>query len=250
MFFKDFTGSIKAYANAFELANKLGLWKYCLVPVIIGLVTGLLILAAAWFQADPIGEKISSAWPFEFGKETVASISFVLGIMLVLLFGTMLFKHAVMAISAPFMTPLSEKVEMYITGKELDKTDTAKEYVAALVRGTRINVRNLVMETLITFPLLILSLIPLLNIFTAILIMYAQSYYAGYGNMDYTLERYLNYKDTKTFVRKNRGIAVGNGFVFHLILMVPLAGMILALPLATIAATSATLIRLNEPAKG
>jgi len=246
MFFKDFTASVRAFGQAFALINQLKLWKYFFVPIIIGLITGIVIIAAAWFLADPIGEKISSAWPFDLWKDAILSISKFIGGLLVVIFGVVIFKHVVMAFSAPFMTPLSEKIEIHITGKELNKTDTPKEFMAALVRGIRINIRNLVMEILITLPLLILSLIPVLNLFTAVMLIAVQAYYAGYGNMDYTLERYFNYNETKKFLRENKGIAIGNGFVFHLILLIPVVGIALALPLSAVAATTQTIQKLKS----
>lgn len=246
MFFKDFASSVGAFGQAFALINQLKLWKYFFVPILIGLLTGIAIIAAGWALADPLGEKISGAWPFDFWKDAILSISKFIGGLMVLIFGVVIFKHVVMAFSAPFMTPLSEKIEIHITGKELDKTDTPKEFMVVLVRGIRINIRNLVMEILISLPLLILSLIPVINLVTAVLLIGVQAYYAGYGNMDYTLERYFNYNDTKKFLRKNRGIAIGNGFVFHLILLIPVVGMALALPLSTVAATTQTLQKLKS----
>jgi len=244
MFLKDFFNSIKAYADAFALANQLQLWKYCLVPIIIGFITGTLIIVAAWFWAEPLGDQINRLWTFDFGKEVVESISFFLGIIFILLFGMIAYKHIVMAFSAPFMTPLSEKIETHFTGKQF-KTESPAKFLASLVRGIRINVRNLLMEVSITLLLFICSIIPVINIFTSVLLLYVQCYFTGFGNMDYTLERYLNYADTKKFVRQHHGLAVGNGFVFHLFLMIPLVGMVLALPLSTIAATKVTVSKLN-----
>lgn len=246
MFFSDLTSSIKAYGQAFELAGKLKLWKYFFIPAIIGLLFGILIMIAAWYLSEPIGQKIGSYWPFDFWKETMLSFSVFLGGVFVILIGAMIFKHAVMAFSAPFMTPVSEKIEMHITGKSLDQTDTSAEYFAALVRGIRINLRNLILELFITLPLILLSIIPLINIVTGILLIYVQSYYAGFGNMDYTMERYYSYSETKIFVRNNKGTAVGNGLIFHLLLAIPVAGIILALPLSTIAATTETLKKIQE----
>ncbi len=246
MFFSDLTSSIKAYGQAFELAGKLKLWKYFFIPAIIGLLVGILIMIAAWYLSEPIGQKIGSYWPFDFWKETMLSFSVFLGGVFVILIGAMIFKHAVMAFSAPFMTPVSEKIEMHITGKSLDQTDTSAEYFAALVRGIRINLRNLILELFITLPLILLSIIPLINIVTGILLIYVQSYYAGFGNMDYTMERYYSYSETKIFVRNNKGTAVGNGLIFHLLLAIPVAGIILALPLSTIAATTETLKKIQE----
>ena len=245
MFLKDFSSSIKAYGQAFELAGKLKLWKYFFIPAIIGLFVGILIMIAAWYLSEPIGQKIGSYWPFDFWKEAMMSFSIFLGGVFVILIGAIIFKHAVMAFSAPFMTPVSEKIEMHITGKSLDQTDTSAEYIAALVRGIRINLRNLIIEMLITLPLIILSIIPLINIFTTFMLIYVQAYFAGFGNMDYTLERYCNYSETKIFVRNNKGIAVGNGLIFHLLLAIPVVGIMLALPLSTIAATTETLKKLK-----
>ena len=75
-----------------------------------------------------------------------------------------------------------------------------------------------------------------------------QSYYAGFGNMDYTLERHYNYKDSINFVRRNRGIAIGNGLVFIMFLLIPFIGVILVLPLSVTAASLSTvkLIKTNS----
>ncbi len=245
MFFKDFTNSIKAYGQAFELAGKLKLWKYFFIPALIGLFVGILIMIAAWYLSEPIGQKIGGYWPFDFWKEAMMSFSIFLGGVFVILIGAIIFKHAVMAFSAPFMTPVSEKIEIHITGKSLDQTNTSAEFMAALVRGIRINTRNLLLELLITLPLIILSIIPLINLATGVILIYVQSYYAGFGNIDYTLERYCTYSETKKFVRNNKGIAVGNGLIFHLLLAIPVVGIMLALPLSTIAATTETLKKLK-----
>ena len=58
--------------------------------------------------------------------------------------------------------------------------------------------------------------------------------------MDYTLERHLNYKDSITFVKNNKGIAIGNGIVFMLFLLIPVIGIILVLPLSVTAASIKT----------
>lgn len=246
MFFKEFSSSIKAFSEGFKIIQKLNLWNYFFIPVLIAVLLGLLIFTGAYFLATPIGNWMAGFWPFEWGSETVKSIAVFMGGVAVLILGLIVFKHLVMAFSAPFMGPLSEKIEIHLTGKPLDISDTTSEKMRLLMRGLRVNLRNLFLELLISFPLIILSFIPVVNFITGFALLYVQWYFAGYGNLDYALERHCNYSETKTFVRKHSGLAVGNGLIFHLLLMIPLIGMVLALPLATAAATVSVV---NQPTK-
>ncbi|MEX1002377.1 MAG: EI24 domain-containing protein [Crocinitomicaceae bacterium] len=249
MFVKDFSAALKSYKKGAQLVKELKLWKFFFLPALVGLLLGTGIIALAYWLSDDIGGYIGGFWPWEFGAGVINSISNVLGGFIVIILGVLIFKHAVMALSAPFMAPISERIEMHLTGKELNITNTPAEFLRVLMRGIRINVRNLLLEILITIPLLIMGLIPLLNIVSVILIFYIQSYYAGFGNMDYTLERHLSYSQSVKFIRKNKGLAAGNGLVFVLFLFIPVVGIALALPLSTAAATVATLERLEKMKK-
>lgn len=245
MFWKDFKSAVQSYPEALKIINELKLWRFFFIPILIALFVGVIVIFIAWKSALAIGNWVAEIWPFSWGEGFIEGLGGVLGAFLVLLLAIMSFKHIVMALSSPFMTPVSEKVEMHVTGRTLDKTDTAKEYIAAIVRATRINGRNLILEILITIPLLIVSLIPLVNLISIFLLFYVQSYYAGFGNMDYTLERHKNYQESKKFVAKNKGVAAGNGFIFILILFIPVVGLCLALPLSTAAATIDTVKKLE-----
>jgi CysZ protein len=56
--------------------------------------------------------------------------------------------------------------------------------------------------------------------------------------IDYTNERYkLSVSESISFIRKNKGLAIGNGFIFALIFAIPVAGMLVAPIVAVIAAT-------------
>jgi CysZ protein len=244
--FEDITQGIKSYAKAIGLINKLNLWKYFFVPAIIGLVIGVIILFLAYAASDNIGDKIASVWVWEWGKEVVTTISHFIGGLLVIIIGITLYKHIVMALSAPFMGPVSEKIEVHLTGKSINLTDTPSEFLELLIRGLQINIRNLFFELLFTLPLMLLSLIPVLNLFSTVLIFYIQSYYAGFGNMDYTLERYFGYNDSIQFVKRHKGAAVGNGLLFSILLYIPLIGIMVTLPISTVASTIETLKKLEQ----
>ena len=150
-----------------------------------------------------------------------------------------------MALSAPFMSPVSEKIEAHLTGveKHSHRNTSFKEQ---LWRGIRINIRNLGKELLFTIPLLLLKFIPVVNMFSIVALFLMQAYYAGFGNMDYTLERHFKYRESIKFVGKHKGIAIGNGIVFMLFLLIPVIGVVLVLPMSVTAASLKTVSLLKE----
>lgn len=237
---------IRAYFGAFQLISKLKLWKFFTIPIVISVLTASLIGYLAYSLSDNIGHYISNIWQWEFGKGAFEVISTFLSGLLILVVGLVLYKHVVMALSAPFMSPVSEKIEEYYKGKNHLHRKTS--FHEQLVRGIRINVRNLTKELLLTIPILLLSLIPVIGIFSTVILFLMQAYYAGFGNMDYTLERHFKYKESIEFVKKHKGLAIGNGIVFILFLLIPIVGVILVLPLSVTAATTETIkeIRVKE----
>lgn len=237
---KNIILGIKEYAGALELISKLKLWKYFAIPILISVVTSVLIGLEAYVLSDNVGAYITKIWVWETGKETFTSISNFIGGLIVLIIGLILYKHIIMALSAPFMTPVSEKIEKHFYGdlKHLHRKTTNTEQ---LLRGIRINLRNLAKELLITLPILLLKFIPIVNIFSTLALFLVQAYYAGFGNIDYTLERHFDYKKSVDFVDKNKGFAIGNGIVFMLFLLIPIIGIILVLPLSVTAASTRTL---------
>lgn len=242
---KNILKGIKTYSGTLKIISKLRLWKYFGIPILISLIIAAVIGFSAYELSDNIGQYIGKLWPWEWGKEAFNTISNILGGVLLLILGLILYKHIVMALSAPFMSPVSEKIEAYLTGSETHehKISSFKEQ---LWRGIRINLRNLFKEILISVPLILIGFIPVIGFFASILIFLTQAYYAGFGNMDYTLERHYTYKESITFVRKNRGIAIGNGIIFMLFLLIPIVGIILVLPLSVTAATINTTALLDH----
>lgn len=236
---KNILKAIKAYAGTFKLINKLSLWKYFAIPMAISFFTAVLIGFSAWGLSDNLGAFISKIWYWEWGAETFRIISNFIGALIIIAVGLILYRHIVMALSSPFMSPVSEKIEKHLYGINHyhRKTSNAEQ----LWRGIRINVRNLLRELLLTIPIIIIGFIPVIGIVSSVLLFLVQSYYAGFGNMDYTLERHFKYSESIKFVRRNRGLAIGNGMVFMLMLLIPVVGIILVLPLSVTAASTETL---------
>tara|TARA_B110000238_G_scaffold47657_1_gene51758 strand:+ start:623 stop:1378 length:756 start_codon:yes stop_codon:yes gene_type:complete len=242
---KNILSGISGYAGAFSLISKLKLWRYFIIPIVISILTAIIIGFMAYGLSDNIGRFLAKIWVWDWGKETFITISSFIGAIFLLVIGLILYKHIILALSAPFMSPVSEKIEIHINGSlrsNLRKTTFQEQ----LWRGIRINIRNLGKELLITIPILLLKFIPVVNIFSTILLFLVQAYYAGFGNMDYTLERHFKYKESVSFVNKNKGFSIGNGIVFMLCLLIPVLGIIIVLPLSVTAASVKTVALLNK----
>lgn len=242
---KDIFNGIQAYFSAYSLLNKLNLWRFFAVPIVISFILGVVIMIAAYGFSDNIGDYIAGIWSFSWGKETFRAISHVIGGLIVVAFGLVIFKHTLMAVASPFMSPISEKIEHYYTGNVRKPNSGLRAQTSVLARGIRLNFRNLIVEILWIIPFFIFSFIPVIGFIFPILIFLVQAYYAGFGSMDYTLERYFSYKQSVSFVRANRGVAIGNGIVFMFILLLPIVGILIVLPLSVTASTLTTLKKLH-----
>lgn len=108
------------------------------------------------------------------------------------------------------------------------------------------SLRNLTREILWTLGLLIVGFIPIVGMISGPAILLVQAYFAGFGNMDYTLERHFGVRDSASFVKDYRGLAIANGGVFMVLLMVPVLGLFVAPSLATVAGALETVERLER----
>lgn len=214
----------------------------------ISFTTALFIGILSFSLADNIGALIAKLWVWETGSKLVLGFSTILGGLGVAIIGLILYKHIVMALSAPFMGIVSETIEghFYNENQQISHSHKASSFAGQLHRGIKINIRNLTKEILLTIPLLLLSVVPVVGLVFTALIFLVQAYYAGFGSMDYTLERHFTYKESISFVQNNKGVALGNGIVFMLFLTIPVLGVILVLPFSVTAATVQTLKQINS----
>lgn len=241
---QGFLNGLTAYGNALRLISRLGLWKYFLVPGVISVLLAIGIFGSAWGASDDIGRWLISFYPFEWGHAFLKGMATLLGGLFILAIGLVVFKHAVMALASPLMSYLSEKVEKQLSGRQLEVSFTISKMMRDVARGIRINLRNLFWELLFTFILFVLGLFPVFSPFTAVAIFLVQAYYAGFGNLDYLMERHFGVRESIRFVRHNRGLAIGIGTIY-LFMIFTIIGFFFALPFSTVAATAEGLKRIQ-----
>lgn len=231
---RDIFEGIASYGKAWKYMRTLRLWGFMLVPALISVALGAGIGFAVWTLSDDLGGLLTG-WISD--GRAIETVGRVLGGLLMAAFGLALFKMLVIVLAAPFMSPLSEKIERHITGRPSGGGFRAMQVARDLVRGIRVNVRNLFRELGFSLLIVILAIfLPVLSPLAPVLIFLVQSYYAGFGNMDFALERHFGYRESIRFVRDFRGLALGNGIVYLLLLMTGI-GFLFALPLGVVAAT-------------
>ncbi len=243
--FTGFANGILSYIEAFRLISKLRLWGYVLVPALISLLLGGLIGTSVWNFSDNVGGFLLHLYPFEWGQQIVSSVAAVFGGVLMAGSGLLIYKHAILMLSAPFMSPLSEKVENHLRGNTHSIKFSIPQMISDLLRGAKIALRNITREVFYMVLILVLGLIPFFSPISAILLILVQAFYAGFGNIDYTLERHFNLRESIQFVRANRGLALGNGLVFVGLLAIGI-GFLVAPPLGAVAGTIESVKRLGR----
>jgi CysZ protein len=98
--------------------------------------------------------------------------------------------------------------------------------------------RNIVYQTAAILVLLVVSFIPVVGWLTPMVGFFIESYFFGFAMMDYSCERHrLNMSQSIGFIRQHRGMAIGNGMIFYLFMLIPVLGWMLAPSYAVIAAT-------------
>ena len=155
-----FIDGFTSYLKAFNIISRYRLWAYVWVPALISLALGAAIFGTAWTISDDLGAWLVSFYPWELGRGVLASIANVFGGLFIGAIGLILFKHLVMAIASPFMSFLSEKVEIAMTGGLGGASLTVPQMIKDLIRGLSIALRNIIRELFYTLLLFILGLIP------------------------------------------------------------------------------------------
>ncbi|MBK8700915.1 MAG: EI24 domain-containing protein [Saprospiraceae bacterium] len=222
-----------AFLKAFTKIKTYKLTVYLAATALICITTGATIMALCLHFYEIPAAFLIELYPFQTGADLVQKTSGYLGGFLLFGAGVFLYKYIVMVVCSPVLSLVSERIEIYITRKPA-ATFNPLRISRELIRGLVFSSRNLVLELAYTLPLLLLGLFfpPLLLVNLAI-----QAYYAGFGCLDYYLERHYGIKESMAIGGQMRPEMVGVGAGFLLAMTIPLAGWVLAPFLATIATT-------------
>jgi CysZ protein len=256
-FWSDFGRGITSHGTALKFVAKHKLWIYFIVPLILSVLLLIFGFYSLWNVGDLVRDRVTDYLmpqvqeSDEAGQILSIGVSFLsalVGIVVQLLAFIIVMKlmrYIILIIISPVLALASERVDEIITGNTYPFE--FGQFMRDVFRGITISLRNMLLETLIFLATLLICWIPLLNFLIPPFLMLIGWYFLGFNMMDYTYERRrMKISEGKHFTRKHKGLAMGNGLVYSLLLYFPFFGFAFAPVLSVIAATIATLEKLDE----
>ena len=226
-----------SYLKALNGIGKYGLWKYILLSGFISFLIAGGVASLSVYFGDGLGDWIQGVYPWETGSGIIGRIGDWTSGIVVFVLGLFSLKYLLLIIMSPIMSFMSDSIERQMNDNYVSPKFTMRTLISDLIRSLKINLRNLSKELLITIVLLVLSLFPGAAVVTTPLIFLVQAYYAGFGLLDYWMERHYRVSDSIGYVRERRLDAVGIGTVYLGMLLIPFIGAVIAPVLGATAAT-------------
>jgi CysZ protein len=260
IFFDDFLIGVKSWFSAIPFMWKHGLFVYFIFPIVVSILLGMgslvLINSIAGYFMDFISHYFphetltGEGWWNQF-LQILSDIGKYAMTFIVALFSWYLLnrfsKYLLLIFLSPVMAYVSEKTEKILTGHvyPFEWIQFGKD----IVRGIALAIRNMVIEitllSIIWFANIFLTLFffPLGLIVSPVCILISfmiSAYFLGFSALDYANERRkMSFRESVHSIRSMKGIAVGNGAVFSLLLLLPLLGVTIASVTSVVAATLA-----------
>jgi len=248
MFLKELFSGLLIYKKAHQVIFQYKLWPWITVPGILSFCYLMLLAVLGTMILPGFSESINANWIPEFlsGDATYVMVSILLWLFLMIL-GYLSYQQVVLILFSPILGFLSEIVEKSIYHLE-PPSFTFQNFVKDILRGLAINLRNLGWMLLFTGFAWLLGILPLVGVFLSpVLLLLIQSYYSGFGLVDYTLERHrYSISDSITFVHQHKSRVTGVGMGFILMLLIPIIGWFFAPGYGAVAATLAALEKIHD----
>ncbi len=195
-----------------------------------------------WIASDLVTTDIYSSlgvsrWIQRLESGWVSFFLILLGVSVRLVFFSFFFsllKYLLVIVLAPYFERMASLTESFINPMEPRPAHPQLvTQTAAILAG-----RNSAIQTMAIALLLALSFIPLAGWVTPLLCFVVECYFFGFAILDHGCRLHrLSYSQSINFISDHRGLALGNGLVFYLLMFIPVAGWILGPGYAVVAAT-------------
>jgi len=147
-----------------------------------------------------------------------------------------LFKFTLLTLLSPFNAFVSEIYDQKLTGNQFKFFFT--RMLKDIVRGLIITITGFSLELFLGGFWLLLALIFPLESLTPLFFLAISSFFFGFAYLDYSLERHrFDVFKSWRFAFKNGKTCFAIGLLFSLLMLIPIAGIIIAPPIITIFAS-------------
>jgi CysZ protein len=245
---QGFRLGLRAYSQALAFMMRNGLGWYFIFPLLFN----VLLFIGGFYSVSALSDGMITSlsewvniehWDFWGSGFIVTLIKGFIWVVLRILFFIIyayIGGYVILILLSPVFAFLSEKTEEKLSGTKLPFNGV--QFIKDIIRGVLLALRNLTVEMLFTILLFILSFIPIVGYLTPIALFLVSAYFYGFSFLDYTFERRRMKIDMSVrLMRNNKGLAIGNGFVFSLVLLIPYIGVMLAGFISIISVVAGTL---------
>ncbi len=230
-------------AFGFIITN--GMTWTLLMPLLIFIAFGL---TGLW-SIGAIIQELSEVYGADFSPLLFSIGMIVLKLLFFIVFGIW-GGYIVVIVMSPFMAYVSEKTEHILNGS--DYPFDCIQIIKDAFRGILLAIRNIFMEMFLGFLIFLIAFFPIVGPLIAIIgmpfiLFIISAYYYGFSFIDYTNERRkLTVGQSVNFVKKNKGMAIGHGLIFALLMYIPIVGSFLSSIFAIISTVAATIEMVEE----
>ena len=152
-----------------------------------------------------------------------------------LLFYFALFKYLFLIFFAPLFAYLHLRI--VAIQEVIPFKFNQKEYLKLVLRSIKVNLNNMLWQTVYLIPIVLVCTLPVLGWFTPLFTILLESYFLGFAMMDFGLATEKQNKSlSSTYLSSHKGLPIGNGIVFYLLHLLPIIGWVTAPFYALVAA--------------
>lgn len=214
-FLREFWIGLSSYAGALRFIRQHKLWWYALIPAVLMLL--LYHLGYRLMNRTPDFNFSNMNGIVWYCIQTLAEILLALTLM-------KFTKYIVVIALSPLLSHLSQKCERIIGTP--DVTTTWEDFKNDIIRSIRLSIRNIFWEYSIFILLILISMIgwdkptqsPIYYISFIV-----GFYFYGFSFLDYHNERIRrSAEDAVEFTRTHRGLAMGIGAIYSLLISIPI----------------------------
>jgi len=231
-FFQQIKTSIFSYWRTFRFIESHNLWRLLILPAIINLFIAIVIVVLAIKLSRNIVEGMMSN--FRFAEDDQELHSLYRGFLMVVIragvffFFLKVFRYLTLLLLSPIFVMFTARVQTIACG-HADHT-TALSYLKSCFRGTRIALKNFVIEVILSTLILSVSFIAAwIAPIAPLAILFIESYFMGYSFADYRNDHHhLTSRQSHQVINSYPGLIIGNGLCFNLFLLIPVIGILFA----------------------